>query len=96
MQDMPVDLSSFLNTMFKNQEIALESILTPFVAREPAVSFTKDQDGVWTLSHNDKTLGWVNRVTYDAKYRAMSAVTNSMETFYSLENARNYLYEQSH
>jgi len=92
MQDMPVDLSSFLNSMFKNQEV----VMTQPVAREPSVSFTKDQDGVWTLSHNGTTLGWVNRVTYDAKYRAMSAVTNSMETFYSLENARNYLYEQSH
>jgi hypothetical protein len=92
MQDMPVDLSEFLNSMFKNQEV----VMTKPVTREPSVSFTKDQDGVWNLIFNGKTLGWVNRVTYDAKYRAMSAVTNSMETFYSLENARNYLYEQSH
>ena len=92
MQDMPVDLSEFLNSMFKNQEV----VMTKPVTRELSVSFTKDQDGVWNLIFNGKTLGWVNRVTYDAKYRAMSAVTNNMETFYSLDNARNYLYEQSH
>jgi hypothetical protein len=92
MQDMPVDLSSFLNSMFKTQEV----VMTKPVTREPSVLFTKDQDGIWTLSVNGKTLGWVNRVIYDAKYRAMSAITNNMETFYSLENARNYLYEQSH
>jgi hypothetical protein len=92
MQDMPGDLSEFLNSMFKNQEI----VMTKPVTRELSVSFTKDEDGVWNLIFNGKTLGWVNRVTYDAKYRAMSAVTNNMETFYSLENARNYLYEQSH
>ena len=92
MQDMPVDLSEFLNSMFKNQEI----VITKPVTRELSVSFTKDEDGVWNLIFNGKTLGWVNRVTYDAKYRAMSAITGSMETFYSLDNARNYLYEQSH
>jgi len=43
-----------------------------------------------------KTLGWVNRVTGDVKYRAMSAVSYNMEHFYSLENAKNYLFEQSH
>lgn len=92
MQDMPVDLSQFLNTMFKNQEIVMAKPIT----QESSVSFTKDEDGVWNLIFNGKTLGWVNRVTYDAKYRAMSAITGNMETFYSLDNARNYLYEQSH
>lgn len=92
MQNMPVDLSEFLNSMFKNQEV----VMTKSVTREPSVSFTKDDDGVWNLIFDGKTLGWVNRVSYDAKYRAMSAITGNMETFYSLDNARNYLYEQSH
>jgi hypothetical protein len=92
MQDMPVDLSSFLNSMFKTQEV----VMTKPVTREPSVLFTQDDDGVWTLSFNGKTLGWVNRVNNDVTYRSLSAITNNMAYFYSLDNARNYLYEQSH
>ena len=95
MNDMPTDLSQFLDTMFTNQQVVMTQR-----AKEPEelpfTSFTKDADGVWTLIFFDKTLGWVNRVTGDVKYRAMSAVSYNMEQFYSLDNAKNYLFEQSH
>jgi len=90
--DMPIDLSTFLNDMFKHLEPPKEKPL----ARSLPVSFTKDNDGVWTLTFNGKTLGWVNRVNNDVTYRSLSAITNNMAYFYSLDNARNYLYEQSH
>ena len=98
MQDMPVDLSQFLETMFVNQQVVMthQSTHTEEAEEMPYTSFTKDADGVWTLVFFGKTLGWVNRVTGDVKYRAMSAVSYNMEHFYSLENAKNYLFEQSH
>ena len=93
MNENIISLNSFLNEMF----VDLRPVLVhPALEPAPESSFTKDADGVWTLIHRGQCLGWVNRVTGDHKYRAMSKVSCAMEQFYSLENARNYLFEQSH
>jgi len=91
---MPLDLSSFLETMFVNQRV---NMLEP-ITREadlPPYSFTQDKEGVWTLMKRGECLGWVNRVTGDHKFRALSKVTNNVERFYSLDTAREFLFTQA-
>lgn len=92
---MQIDLKVFLDDMFRDFPVTLE----PVAKQEQQFSFFKDHDGVWNLIEKGKILGWVNKITYpqaEFKYRAMSAVTNNMEFFYSLDAARNYLFCQSH
>jgi hypothetical protein len=89
-----IDLQGFLREMFP--ENAPVKMVEPI---EPQFSFFKDDDGVWNLIEKGKVLGWINKINIrgvDQKYRAMSAVSYSMEWFYSLDAARCYLFEQSH
>ena len=95
-----LDLAQFLENMFHVG-------MSPVVIAEPddlppvqeQFSFYKDSDGVWTLVEKGKVLGWVNRINMSGvehKWRGMSAVTHSMQWFYSLDAARCWLHEQSH
>lgn len=92
-----LDIDKFLEQMFA---VGLKPVVITDAedeeAQAPSSSFYKDQDGVWTLVHCGVCLGWINRVTGDVTYRALSKITNSVEHFYSLESARNYLFSQSH
>lgn len=62
----------------------------------PSTTFDRDAEGVWTLMHQGRCLGWVNCVTDEPKFRALSKVTNAMERFHSLNTAREFLFEQAH
>lgn len=91
---MPLDLQSFLDTMFTNQRVSMLELVTKPEA--PASSFLRGEDGVWTLTLRGKCLGWVNKVEDKEKpFRALSDVTHTIGRFYSLTSAREFLFEQS-
>jgi hypothetical protein len=92
---MPLDLSSFLDTMFTNQRVNMLGPVTD-EAELPPYSFTLFEDGVWILMKQGECLGWVSRVTGEHKFRALSNVTNNVERFYSLDTAREFLFSQAH
>ena len=94
MHNIPIELASFFNEIFPDPSLDRQKDDEP--APQPVSSFQKDKDGIWTLIHQGKCLGWINRVKDDVTYRAVSSVTHTVERFYSLENARCFLFEQSH
>lgn len=95
MHNIPMELASFLDEMFIDPSLD-RNPAKPAPVKAPESSFQKDEHGVWTLIHCGKCLGWINRVKDDVTYRAVSSVTHTVERFYSLENARSFLFEQSH
>ena len=65
---------------------------------EDRFTFTKEHY-VWTLSEGDEVLGWVSQIkqhNVEHHYRAVSAISNRLEWFYSLADARSWLIEQSY
>lgn len=95
MHGIPMDLAHFIDDVL-GPPLDRQDHRPKRSTEQPVSSFQKDADGIWTLIHCGKCLGWINRVKDDVTYRAVSSVTNTVERFYSLDNARCFLFEQSH
>jgi len=66
-------------------------------AAASAVALVEDGEGLWTLTHNNENVGWINKVKItnrdDYKYRALSA-HGEVKLCHSLNHAKGWLLEE--